>query len=40
MARRKHKDTEPVLEAIIKMIVFVCALPFVLIAYLLGYRKK
>lgn len=34
MARRKHKETEPALYAVIKLMVYVFALPFVLIAYL------
>ena len=34
MARRKHRDTEPVLRAVVKLMVYACALPFVLIAYL------
>ena len=40
MARRKRRDTEPVLYAVIELIFMVCALPFILIAYLLGNRKK
>ena len=40
MSRRRRRDTEPVLYAVIELIFWICALPFIMIACLILDNKN
>jgi hypothetical protein len=40
MARRRRKDTDPVLYAVIELIFWICALPFIMITCLILDNKN